>query len=157
MDAKQKLMHLFLFTNSAQRELISICTQSKRNCINFPCIITLRLDVLDRIVLNWHIHKLIMLLNVTLVPLRKYEWHYPLTFPPPPHSAPPCYTIQPSYIANLSSWSEAKPHCKMHSGCPILKTFYRFCTDTIQAYLMPNKEDIGRCEVEGRGGGVCGN
>ena len=25
-------MHLFLFTNSAQRELVSICTQSIRNC-----------------------------------------------------------------------------------------------------------------------------
>ena len=30
-DTKQILMHLFLFTNSAQRELVSICTQSKRN------------------------------------------------------------------------------------------------------------------------------
>ena len=26
-DTKRKLMHLFLFTNSAQRELVSICTQ----------------------------------------------------------------------------------------------------------------------------------
>ena len=31
-DTKRKLMHLFLFTNSAQRELVSICTQSIRNC-----------------------------------------------------------------------------------------------------------------------------
>ena len=29
-------MHLFLLTNSAQRELVSICTQIIRNC-NFPC------------------------------------------------------------------------------------------------------------------------
>ena len=28
---KRTLMHLFLFTNSAQRELVSICTQSLRN------------------------------------------------------------------------------------------------------------------------------
>ena len=27
-DTKRTLMHLFLFTNSAQRELVSICTQS---------------------------------------------------------------------------------------------------------------------------------
>jgi len=31
-DTKQILMHLFLFTNSEQRELISIWTQSIRNC-----------------------------------------------------------------------------------------------------------------------------
>jgi len=31
-DTKRTLMHLFLFTNSAQRELVSICTQSIRNC-----------------------------------------------------------------------------------------------------------------------------
>ena len=31
-DTKQTLMHLFLFTNSAQWELVSICTQSIRNC-----------------------------------------------------------------------------------------------------------------------------
>ena len=31
-DTKRKLMHLFLFTISAQRELVSICTQSIRNC-----------------------------------------------------------------------------------------------------------------------------
>ena len=31
-DTKLTLMHLFLFTNSAQRELVSICTQSIRNC-----------------------------------------------------------------------------------------------------------------------------
>ena len=30
-DTKRTLMHLFLFTNSAQRELVSICTQSIRN------------------------------------------------------------------------------------------------------------------------------
>jgi len=41
-DTKRKLMHLFLFTNSAQRELVSICTQSIHNCnYNLPCIITL--------------------------------------------------------------------------------------------------------------------
>ena len=27
-----KQMYLFLFTNSARRELVSICTQSTRNC-----------------------------------------------------------------------------------------------------------------------------
>jgi len=30
-DTKKTRMHLFLFTNSAQRELVSICTQSIRN------------------------------------------------------------------------------------------------------------------------------
>ena len=30
-DTKRTLMHLFLFTNSAQRELVSICTQSIRS------------------------------------------------------------------------------------------------------------------------------
>ena len=30
-DTKRKLIHLFLFTNSAQRELVSICTQSIRD------------------------------------------------------------------------------------------------------------------------------
>ena len=32
-DTKRTLMHLFLLTNYAQRELVSICTQSIRNCI----------------------------------------------------------------------------------------------------------------------------
>ena len=32
-DTKRKLMHLFLFTNSAQRELVSICTQSISNFV----------------------------------------------------------------------------------------------------------------------------
>ena len=31
-DTKRTLMHLFLFTNFAQRELVSKCTQSIRNC-----------------------------------------------------------------------------------------------------------------------------
>ena len=31
-DTKRTLMHLFLFTNSAQWELVSICTQSIRKC-----------------------------------------------------------------------------------------------------------------------------
>ena len=30
--SKETLMHLFLFINSAQRELVSICTQSIRDC-----------------------------------------------------------------------------------------------------------------------------
>ena len=34
-------MHLFLFTNTAQRELVSIYTQRIRNSINFPCLFTL--------------------------------------------------------------------------------------------------------------------
>ena len=40
-DTRRTLMHLFLFTNSGQRELVSICTKSIRIAINFPCIITL--------------------------------------------------------------------------------------------------------------------
>ena len=31
-DTKRTLVHLFLFTKSAQRELFSICTQSIHNC-----------------------------------------------------------------------------------------------------------------------------
>ena len=31
-DTKKTMMHLFLFTNSAQRELVSMCTLSIRNC-----------------------------------------------------------------------------------------------------------------------------
>ena len=39
-DTKRTLMHLFLFTNSAQRELVSICTQSihVRNKLSLPYI-----------------------------------------------------------------------------------------------------------------------
>ena len=38
-DTKRTLMHLLLFTNSAQRELVSMCTQSiYTTAINFPCI-----------------------------------------------------------------------------------------------------------------------
>ena len=41
-DTRGTLMHLFLFTNCAQRELVSICTQSiYATAINFPCISTL--------------------------------------------------------------------------------------------------------------------
>ena len=41
-DTKQTLMHLSFFTNTAQRELVSICTQSVyATTINFHCIITL--------------------------------------------------------------------------------------------------------------------
>ena len=39
-DTKRTLRHLFLFTNSAQRELVSICT-----AINSPCIIFIILQV----------------------------------------------------------------------------------------------------------------
>ena len=40
-DTKRTLMHLFLFTNSAQRELVSICTQSihNRNKLSLPYIL----------------------------------------------------------------------------------------------------------------------
>ena len=40
-DTKRTLMHLFLFTNSAQRELVSICAQSihDRNKLSLPYII----------------------------------------------------------------------------------------------------------------------
>ena len=40
-DTKRTLMHLFLFTNSAQRELVSICTQSihDRNKLSLPYIL----------------------------------------------------------------------------------------------------------------------
>ena len=31
-DTKRTMMHLLLFTNSAQKDLVSICTQSVRNC-----------------------------------------------------------------------------------------------------------------------------
>jgi len=41
-DTLRTLMHL-LFTNSAQRELVSNCTQSIRN---FPCVITLLYSIL---------------------------------------------------------------------------------------------------------------
>ena len=38
-NTKLTLRHLFLFTNSAQKELVSICTQSTRlTAINIPCI-----------------------------------------------------------------------------------------------------------------------
>ena len=40
-DTKRTLKHLFLLTNSTQRELVSICTQIYATAINFPCIITL--------------------------------------------------------------------------------------------------------------------
>ena len=42
-DTKRTMMHLFLFTNSAQSELVSICTQRIRNWnkLSFPCLITL--------------------------------------------------------------------------------------------------------------------
>ena len=41
-DTKRTLMHLFLFTNSAKRELVSMCTcRVYTTAINFPCIITL--------------------------------------------------------------------------------------------------------------------
>ena len=40
-DTKRTLMHLFLFTNSSQRELVSICTQSihDRNKLSLPYIL----------------------------------------------------------------------------------------------------------------------
>ena len=42
-DTKRTLMHLLLFTNSAQRELVSICTQSihNRNWLSLPYILAL--------------------------------------------------------------------------------------------------------------------
>ena len=42
-DTKPTLMHLFLFINSAQRELVSICNVCA-TAINFPCISTLDMD-----------------------------------------------------------------------------------------------------------------
>ena len=67
LDTIRTLMHLFLFTNSAQRALVSICTQHYSFCwsryfhllmdsaylsgrvyasaVNFPCIITLVLPL----------------------------------------------------------------------------------------------------------------
>ena len=41
LNTKRTLMHLFLFTNSAKRELGSICTRVYATAINFPCITTL--------------------------------------------------------------------------------------------------------------------
>ena len=35
LDTKRTLMHLFLFTNSAQRELVSICMQLQLNFLAF--------------------------------------------------------------------------------------------------------------------------
>ena len=52
-DTKQTLMHLFLFTNSVQRELVSICTQSTHN---FPCMTTL-----DMI---YYIYKIFNMINM---------------------------------------------------------------------------------------------
>ena len=52
-DTKQTLMHLFLFTNSVQRELVSICTQSTHN---FPCMTTL-----DMI---YYIYKIFYMINM---------------------------------------------------------------------------------------------
>ena len=53
-DTKQTLMHLFLFTNFAQRELVSICTQSihDRNKLRLPYIlgihwILMRIRIVD--------------------------------------------------------------------------------------------------------------
>ena len=37
-DTKRTLLHLLLFTNSAQRELVSICTQVYTTAICFPCL-----------------------------------------------------------------------------------------------------------------------
>ena len=34
-DTERTMMHLFLFTNSAQRELVSICQQSIRDATTF--------------------------------------------------------------------------------------------------------------------------
>ena len=42
-DTRQTLMHLFLFTNSAQRELVSILCRVYATAFNFPCISTLLL------------------------------------------------------------------------------------------------------------------
>ena len=44
-DTKRTLMHLFLFTNSAQRELVSICTQNT-TAINFPCITPFKIPII---------------------------------------------------------------------------------------------------------------
>ena len=70
-DTKWTLMHLFLFTNSAQRELVLICTQSLRNAINFPCIITLLQTT------NISKGKLELakgFINMNLKPVLKAEW-----------------------------------------------------------------------------------
>ena len=40
-DTKRTLMHLFLFTKSAQRELVSICVQSKRPQLTFLALASL--------------------------------------------------------------------------------------------------------------------
>jgi len=62
-DTKRTLMHLFLFANSAQRELVSTCTQSiYATAINFPCIITLSLTnikhVYRRFIINVRLQRL---------------------------------------------------------------------------------------------------
>ena len=47
-DTKRTLMHLLLFTNSAQKELVSICTQRihNRNWLSLPYILGFNLCIL---------------------------------------------------------------------------------------------------------------
>ena len=47
-DTKRTLMHLFLFTNSGERELVSICTQSIRNCNTLSLHYNLVQDVITK-------------------------------------------------------------------------------------------------------------
>ena len=53
-DTKLPLMHLFLFTNSAQRKLVSLCTQSihDRNKLSLPYI----LDKIQMWNIFWCLH-----------------------------------------------------------------------------------------------------
>jgi len=50
LDTKRTLMHLFLFTNSAQRELVSLCAQSirNRNKLSLPYTLDLCYRSLDK-------------------------------------------------------------------------------------------------------------
>ena len=65
-DTKRTLMHLFLFTNSAQRELVSICTQSihDRNKLSLLYI----LDAMENIA-----YDRFQSISVTLLSLVRYE------------------------------------------------------------------------------------
>ena len=67
-DTRRTLMHLFLFTNSALRELVSICTQSITTAINFLCISTLP----RTICCIKYVFKLTILINIFHLPTPYY-------------------------------------------------------------------------------------
>jgi len=67
-DTKRTLMHLFLFTKSAQRELVSICTQSiqRKKTIRGKITIPMSFSVLQvapRIIISCSIDKFLIYVN----------------------------------------------------------------------------------------------